>query len=92
MAIMEFPERHLYLVTQLGVGLSQWVRRDIGDRLRVDRHDEVAIIINLTDNLNSGGKLVSGPGSGREDSMSASSRSLSRILSSSKQTLLPILA
>ena len=38
---MKFPERHLYLVTQLGVGLSQWARRDLGDKLGVGRHDEV---------------------------------------------------
>jgi hypothetical protein len=40
-AIMKLPERHLYLVTQLSVGLRQLVRRDLGDKLRVDRHDEV---------------------------------------------------
>jgi hypothetical protein len=40
-AIMKFLERHLYLVTQLSVGLRQLVRRDLGDKLRVDRHDEV---------------------------------------------------
>jgi hypothetical protein len=38
---MKLPERHLYLVTQLSVGLRQLVRRDLGDKLRVDRHDEV---------------------------------------------------
>jgi hypothetical protein len=82
-AIIKFPERHLYLVTQLSVGLRQLVRRDLGDKLRVDRHDEVTYrtVIDLIDNLNNGGKMVSGPpGSGREDLMSASSCSLSRIL------------